>query len=509
VSMFRRVLIVCAVAAMAALGMPLGAASVSAKVISPAVQTQTQISADGTGIAFAIRPGVDQGGAAPLNFYVGYAEANVSMPDAEADGQASWYQLGIAETAAFQPPENCTPQKNAQATLDGVTDLQAWATDYIQSEVRIISAGGTPTAPGVPGFRHACTERLPGFAQSRFPATQTIPAKATDDYLTKPSYANICRQDPTSPLCGAYKQFWPTFISTSGTIVRDGSFAATSTGTPSQTSDGVLMGAGDGAVVSIGLSRSNSVADVDGSTLTVDASESLNDICIIATPLGCTVTIDSMQQFARIVKVAGQKPKVTTSTIISGVQGIGPAVGVTAQQLQLGKVPEQLGKNLQLGVVSQTHSCDTGAADPTTLIADAGGLMIFGRQADPGPGAGIMIGGACARARIEANEISIPAFSPGFGIPGLPPSSLVIPGSKGIPCLGCNVPRVLAPRVVSTVVTRSYLRSPIAWRTAPYWGSVLGALALFAGVSYRFRKTRAFAPVALATSGFARRFLRG
>ena len=501
----RRVSIVCAVAAMAALG----AAPVNAKTTSPPVKTEKQVSADGTGIAFAIRPGVDQGGAAPLNFYIGYSEANVSMPDPQADGQASWYQLGIAETAAFQPPENCTPQKNAQATLDGVTDLQAWATDYIQSTVKIISSGGKPQAPGVPGFRHACTERLPGFAQSRFPATQTLPTHATDDYLTKPSYANICRQDPTSPLCAAYKQFWPTFISTSGKVVRDGSFAATSTDTPSQTSDGVLMGAGDGMVVSIGLSRSTSIARVDGSTLTVDASESLNDICIMATPVGCTVTIDSMQQFARIVKVAGEKPKVTTSTIISGVQGIGPALGVTAQQLQLGKVPEQLGKNLQLGVVSQTHSCDTGAADPTSLIADAGGLMIFGRQADPGPGAGIMIGGACVRARIEANEISIPEFSPGLGVPGLPSSSLVIPGTNGVPCLGCGVKQLLPPRVVSTVVTRSYLRSPIAWRTAPYWGSVLGALALFAGVSYRFRRTRFFAPVALATSGFARRFLRG
>jgi hypothetical protein len=487
----------------------LGAAPVNAKAISPSVQTQKQISADGTGIAFAIRPGVDQGGAAPLNFYVGYSEANVSMPDAQADGLASWYRLGIIETGAFQPPENCTPQKNAQATLDGVTDLQAWATDYIQSEVKIISAGGTPQAPGVPGLRHACTERLSGFAQSRFPATQTIPTRATDDYLTKPSYANICRQDPASPLCAVYKQFWPAFTSTSGKVVRDGSFAATSTDTPTQTSDGVLIGAGDGTVISIGLSRSTSIARVDGATLTVESTEFLKDICVMATPAGCTISIDSMQQFARVIKTAGQKPKTTTSTIISGVHGLGPAIGVTAQQLQLGQVPQQLGNNLQLGVVSQTHSCDTGTADPSELIADAGGLRLWGRQANPGPGAGIMIGGACVRARIEANEISIPGFSPGLGIPGLPPSSLVVPGSNGIPCLGCNVPRVLAPRVVSTVVTHSYLRSPIAWRTAPYWGSVLGALALFAGVSYRFRKHRAFAPVALATSGFARRFLRG
>jgi len=505
VSMWRKAMIVCATAALAALG----AAPANAKATVPATTTEKQISADATGIAFAVRPSVDEGGAAPLNFYIGYADANASMPDAEADGQASWYQLGIAETAAFQPPENCTPQKNAQATLDGVTDLQAWATDYIQAEVKTISAGGQPQPPGVPGFRHACTERLPGFAQSRFPATQTIPVRATDDYLTKPSYANTCRQDPSSPACDAYKQFWPTFSSTLGKVVRDGSFAATATDQPSQVSDGVLMGAGDGTVVSIGLSRSTSVARVEGSTLTVLATESLKDICVMATPAGCTISIDSMEQFARIVQVAGQKPKATVSTIITGVQGLGPAAGVTAQQLQLAKVPEQLGSNLQLGAVSQTHSCDTGAADPTTLIADAGGLMIFGRQANPGPGAGIMIGGACVRARIEANAITIPSFSPGVGLPGVPPSSLLIPGTKGLPCLGCGVPRIGAPQVVSRIVTRTYLRGPLAWRTAPYWGSALGALALFAGLSYRFRRTPLFAPVATATNRFARQFIRG
>lgn len=504
-SMVRKAAFVCAVAGLAALG----AAPANAKSSAPTFKTEKQISADASGIAFALRPGVDQGGAAPLNFYIGYADANASMPDAEADGQASWYQLGIAETAAFQPPENCTPQKNAQATIDGITDLQAWATDYIQSEIQTIQAGGQPAPPGVPGFRHACTERLPGFAQSRYPATQTIPVRATDDYLGKPLFANTCRQDPTSPACDAYKAFWPTFSSSLGQVVRDGSFSATSTDQPSQVSDGVLMGAGDGSVVSIGLSRSTSVARVDGSILTVQATESLKNICVMATPAGCTISIDSMEQFARVVQVAGQKPKATVSTIITGVSGIGPAAGVTAQQLQLTKVPEQLGNNLQLGAVSQTHSCDTGAADPTTLIADAGGLMIFGREADPGPGAGIMIGGACVRARIEANEIQIPSFSPGLGFPGTPPSSLIIPGSKGVPCLGCGVPRFGAPQIVSRVVTRTFMRGPIAWRTAPYWGSVLGALALFAALSYRFRRTPLFAPVAAATNRFTRQFIRG
>jgi len=505
VSVWRKAAIVCAVAGLAALG----AAPANAKSTAPAVTTEKQISADASGIAFAVRPGVSQGGAAPLNFYIGYSEANASMPDAEADGQASWYQLGIAETAAFQPPENCTPQKNAQATIDGIGDLQAWATDYIQSEIKTIQAGGQPTAPGVPGFRHACTERFPGFAQSRFPATDTIPEHATDDYLTKPMFANTCRQDPSSPACDSYKAFWPTFSSSLGQIVRDGSFAATSTEKPSQVSDGVLMGAGDGTVVSIGLSRSTSVARVEGATLTVLSTESLKNICIMSTPEGCTIEIDSMEQLARVVQIAGQKPTATVSTFITGVHGIGPAAGVTAQQLQLAKVPSQLGNNLQLALVSQTHSCDTGAADPTTLIADAGGLMLYGSEANPGPGAGIMIGGACVRARIEANEITIPSFSPGLGFPGVPPSSLIIPGTKGLPGLAGSVGQPGASQVVSRIVTRTYLRGPIAWRTAPYWGSALGALALFAGLSYRFRRTPLFAPVATATNRFARQFIRG
>ncbi|MGZ4127106.1 MAG: hypothetical protein ACXVEX_03065 [Actinomycetota bacterium] len=502
--MRARFALACAAAALALLG----AAPAQATSADPPVRTEKQITADGTGVAFAIRPSVDEGGAAPLNFYIGYAEANASTPDPSADGQASWYQLGIAETAIFQPPENCTPQKNAQATLDGVSDLQAWATDYIQSTVDTISSGGQPAPPGVPGFRHACTERFPGFAQSRFPATQTLPTAATDDYLSKPGYANTCRQDPASPACDAYKALWPAFTSTAGKIVRDGSFAATSTDAPSQVSDGVLMGAGDGTVVSIGLSRSTANAHLDGSTLTVEASESLNDICIMATPVGCTVQIDSMRQYARIVKKPGEKAKTTTSTIITGVRGLGPALEVTAEQLQLAKIPEQLGNNLQLGAVSQTHSCDTGAPDPQQVMVDTGGLMIFGRQANPGPGAGIMIGGACARARIEANVIEIPSFSPGVAIPGLPGGSLSIPGATGRS--GRVGPPLLGrPRVVSHIVTRTIFRGPIAWRTAPYWGSVLGALALFAGLAYRFRRTPAFAPVARATDRFARAFLRG
>ncbi|HJU23073.1 MAG TPA: hypothetical protein VJ891_11250, partial [Casimicrobiaceae bacterium] len=77
------------------------------------------------------------------------------------------------------------------------------------------------------------------------------------------------------------------------------------------------------------------------------------------------------------------------------------------------------------------------------------------------------------------------------------------------PCLGCGAPHLGPPQVVSSIVTRTYLRGPIAWRTAPYWGSVLGALALFAALSYRFRRTALFAPVAHATNRFARQFIRG
>src|SRR3989442_15336195 len=120
----RRIAGACAGAAIFALG----ALPAQASVPSDGVRTQLQVVADGTGIAFAVRPSYDSGGANPLNLFVGYAEANASTPEPAADGQGSWYQLNIIETAAFQPPEDCTPQKNLAATQKGIGDVQAWIT---------------------------------------------------------------------------------------------------------------------------------------------------------------------------------------------------------------------------------------------------------------------------------------------------------------------------------------------------------------------------------------------
>jgi hypothetical protein len=268
------------------------------------------------------------------------------------------------------------------------------------------------------------------------------------------------------------------------------------------------MGAGDGTVVSIGLSRSTANAHLDGKTLVVESTESLSDICIMNTVAGCTIEIDSMRQFARIIKEPGKAAKTSRETIINGVHGLGPAIDVTADQLGLGGAGQQLGDNLTIAPVSKTNSCDTGSVNPGEVMVDSGGLLIFGREANPGPGAGIMIGGACARARIESEQIQIPLFSPGSGLPGVPPGSLNIPGTPG-GNLGGSKQVLGPPQVLSKIVTHVTYRDPIAWRTAKYWAPVIGALMLFAMLAYTFRRNPVMAPVVGFVDRFARQFLRG
>src|SRR6266571_4180311 len=104
--------------------MVFGATAMVAGIAAPAWATVPEpaltIAADGSAKAFAIRPGYDEGGANPLNFYIGYSEANVSTPSPQADGEAAWYNLNIVETAAFGTSDQCTPERNAAATAAGV-----------------------------------------------------------------------------------------------------------------------------------------------------------------------------------------------------------------------------------------------------------------------------------------------------------------------------------------------------------------------------------------------------
>ncbi|MFA5890503.1 MAG: hypothetical protein WDA27_06080 [Actinomycetota bacterium] len=488
----------------------LGAAAMVMALSGPAsAVVQTQTVADGSAVAFTLRPTYDAGGAAPLMLYVGYTAANVSTPEPEADGQGSWYNLAILEAGAFLPPEKCTPAKNAQATLDAAEDLQTWGADYIQTVIGAGQQGQQPPPPTVPGPRHPCTERFPGFAQSRYPATNTMAAGETDNYFDKPMAAQACREDPSSTWCGYYKQYWPTFRGVTGMAARDGSFSAESTDQPSQRSEAVLLGAGDGTVVSIGLGRTKSTARLEGETLIVESESAMDDICLGVTNGECTVTIDHMRQRARLVKKPGKPAESSSGTVLAGVRGAGQAQDVDASKLGPGAAGVDLGGYLRLVPVSRTNTCTPGHADPSIAVADAGGLMLYGSSGAGKQGGNVLIGGACARARIETTSFDVPDYLPDPGEPPIPPRTITVPGDVVIdPGVGVVVTPG-APRIVSRTVTRYALEEPVAWRTAPYWGTILGMIMVGIVACRIFPRHRAVVPAVRAIDRFTRQFLRG
>ena len=79
------------------------------------------------------------------------------------------------------------------------------------------------------------------------------------------------------------------------------------------------------------------------------------------------------------------------------------------------------------------------------------------------------------------------------------------------PALGPTITnlQLSPPRVISKNHVRFVFRRAPAWRTAPYWGSVFGALALALKLGYIFRRSRPVAPVAAAVDRFVRQFVRG
>lgn len=487
-----------------------GAAAIVLAVLSPASAiVRTQTVADGSAVAFTLRPRYDAGGAAPLNLYIGYTTANVATPEPEADGQGSWYNLALVETGAFLPPEQCTLEKNEQATLDGAQDLQAWVSSYLQAVIGAGQEGRQPPAPVVPGPRHACTERFPGFAQSRYPATNTMAERETDNYVDKPTAAQACREDPNSSQCGAYKQSWPAFRGVTGAAARGGSFFAESTSMPSQHSESLLIGAGDGAVVSIGLARATSSARLEGDTLIVESWSTLDDICLAGAGGECTLRIDHMRQHARVLKRLGRPAERSAGTVLAGVRGAGPAQDVDAARLGAGSADVDLGGYLRLAAVSRTDSCAPGQADPSVAVADAGGLVLFGKAGEGRQGGSIMIGGACARARIAQTSFDATGYILDPGVPPTPQQRFTVPGGVvALPGPGAIVTPG-APRIVARTLTRYMFEQPIAWRTAPYWGVILGMVAVGLVACRVFPRHPAVAPAARAIDRFARQFLRG
>ena len=462
--------------------------------------------------AFTLRASADQGGASPLHFYFGsYADAFLSTPPSEADGQASWYNLGISETAIFKPPEDCTPEKNAERVGDGLKFVSRWLVNQITSgELVDTLTGGNIPAPPAPTL--PCGGgRFPGFAQSRYPATSSIGPSAEDDLLA----SGACR--------GNAACIEAVRTATAG-IVDGGSFKAEATDAPSQSSDATVVGLNVPDVLRIGLARSKASAVIgENGRVTSTAAWSIAGLCVGPGADGCALEIEQIRKTATIVRTAdGKVVERSAETVIVGVRGAGQNQDVTAADLgpnspgiDLRDIEGCDGCVFRLQPVTATEGCGDPASE---LVADAGGLMLFargdGQLTLPIPivgnaaGGGLMLGGACASGRVSSVELG--GGGDLGGLPGGDGSILVPPitgGPGGAPVI--VGPELSPPRVVQRTVVRYEFRSAPAWRTAPYWASILGALVLLTVLGYVYRATPLVAPVTRKVDRFARQFVRG
>jgi hypothetical protein len=467
--------------------------------------TERQLVADGFAQAFTIRATADYGGAAKLPFFFGsYADANLSNPPAAADGQASWYNLGIAEAAVFTPPppdpNACTQAEQQRRLTQAGKDVSDWVTNVAIPTLmnRNIPVLPLPTLP--------CSERLPGFSQSRYPATRTIHESASDDLLG----SGLCR----AGACAASDALAPF----TGGVIDGGRFDATATDKPSQRSDAEIVGIQIPGL-EIGTARSIATSTIEGERLITQAIWAATDVCVAPGVEGCALSIASVTQIARLERNgAGKVTKREARTIIVGVSGGGEAAEVTAADLGPGLPPIDLGGRLQIRGVSATAGCGNPGSQN---VADTGGLEITGTGGE-GPsvslpipiagsatGGGILLGGACASGRLDAVTISLPgpATFEGGGHPGH--TILVPPASGPVPGITIGDPVLSAPRVIRKDSVRFVFRGAPAWRTAPYWASLLGALLLALVLGYVFRRSRPIAPIAAAVDRFARQFIRG
>lgn len=489
----------------AALAVAIAAAVVSGAFSPAAAQTQRELIAEAVAQSFTLRATADMGGAAKLPFFFGsYADANVTAPPASADGQASWYNLGIAETAAFTPPGECTAEEQERRIRQASEDLTTWIVETAIPKIleeQKLPVFPVPTVP--------CTERLPGFSQSRYPETETIKASSSHDLLG----SALCGSPNGCAVAGALAPL-------TGGVLDGGRFVASATDKPSQSSDAMVAGLTVPGVLSIGSARSVATAALEGNLLVTEASWTATDVCVAPGLDGCAIAIRSIRQAARIVRnAAGRVVERQARTVIAGAQGNGQAAEVTTADLGPGLPPIDLGGRLFIRAVSSTGGC----GDPAGAgVADAGGLEIFGKGQEESPlpptglpivgsatGGGVTLGGACAGGRLSEATFELPGPAPGGGA-GFPGGSIVVPpGPGGAFPPGVTGPVLSAPRVVRKDSVRYVLRSAPAWRTAPYWASVLGALLLACAFGYVFRASRPVAPIAGALDRFARQFVRG
>ena len=474
---------------------------------------QKELVGEAVAQAFTLRASADQGGASPLHFYFGsYADAFLSTPPAEADGQASWYNLGISETAIFKPPEECTPEKNAERVREGLEFVAGWLTNQITSgELVDTLTGGNIPAPPAPTL--PCGGgRFPGFAQSRYPATSSIGPSAEDDLLA----SGACR--------GNAACIEAVRAATAG-MIDGGSFTASATEAPSQSSDAMVLGLNVPEVLRIGVARSKASTVLgENGRVTSTAEWSIAGLCLAPGADGCALEIEQIRKTAVVVRTAdGKAVERSAETVITGVRGGGQNQDVTAADLGPGSPGIDLtdiqgcnGCVLRLQPVAATQGCGDPASE---LVADAGGLLLFARGdgqltlpipiAGNAAGGGLMLGGACASGRVSSVELGGTGGGDLGGLPG--GGSVVGPpiggGPGGVPTI--VGPHLSPPRVVQRSVVRFELRSAPAWRTAPYWASVLGALLLLTVLGYAYRTTPLVAPFARRIDRFARQFVRG
>ncbi len=479
-------------------------AALGAFPVASVAETQHEILAEAVAQAFTLRTAVDQGGAAALPFYFGsYADATLTSPPGTADGQASFYNLGIAETALFTPAGGCTPEEQQRRARQAVEDVTSFVRD---TAVPTLLNGNVPVLeiPTLP-----CSERFPGFAQSRYPATETIHESSQQDLLgTALCGANAC------PVAEALAPL-------TGDIIQGGRFVAKATDAPSQVSDATILGINIPGVLAIGSARSLAHATIEKGRMVLRSSWTAADVCISPGVDGCALAIGSIRQSATIVRdVSGKVVSRTARTVIAGVEAGGENREIAAADLGPGLPPIDLAApddrgSLRIRAVSATGGCGDPAKSD---VADAGGIEIFGKGSGTGvslplpllgtaTGGGLMLGGACVSGRISKVSFDIPGGS-GAGGGNLPGTSVVVPPGPGVPP-SLGGPILSGPRVVRKSAVHYVFRGAPAWRTAPYWASALGALALLGVVAFVFRRTRYVAPVAAAVDRFTRQFIRG